>query len=84
MPTNWANRPHIVLIGTAGIGIIDIGEPLDGGRHLGQPLKLLPAQAVSDRRLNGGLATRRHQRPAAALLVLVRPLIHARPPTFPL
>jgi hypothetical protein len=40
MPVNCDKIADRVLVGAAGAAIADIGEPLDLGRDLGEPVKL--------------------------------------------
>ena len=35
---------HRVFVGAAGVPVADVGEPLDLGRNVGQPVKLLGGQ----------------------------------------
>lgn len=37
-------RPDVVLIGAPGVGVVDIGEPLDRRRNLGELMKLRTGQ----------------------------------------
>ena len=40
MPAKRMKSLHRVFVGAAGVGVAEVGEPLDLGRHVGQPVKL--------------------------------------------
>ena len=51
--------PHRVFVGAAGVRVAEIGEPLDLGRHVGQPVELGGGQQPGGRGngndLDGGI-----------------------------